>query len=95
MSFRADSTGVACCVAAANHEPRRNGRHPDLLLLHYTGMLSAAGAVDWLTRAESKVKPRIGVVNSDERSFYWRLSGRENLEFFASLYDVPRGRVRS
>ena len=55
MSFRADSTCVACCVAAANHEPRRNGRRPDLLLLHYTGMLSAAGAVDWLTRAESKV----------------------------------------
>lgn len=55
MNFRADSACVACCVAAANYEPRRNGRRPDLLLIHYTGMRSAAGAVDWLTRAESKV----------------------------------------
>ena len=39
---------------------------------------------------EDKVKPMIGLVNSDERSFYWRLSGRENLRFFAELYDVPR-----
>jgi N-acetylmuramoyl-L-alanine amidase len=55
MSFVADSSCVGCCVAAANHESRRNGRRPDLLLIHYTGMRSAAGAVDWLTRAESKV----------------------------------------
>ncbi len=55
MSIRADSACVTCCVAAANHEPRRDGRRPDLLLLHYTGMRSATGAVDWLTRAESKV----------------------------------------
>jgi ABC-2 type transport system ATP-binding protein len=39
---------------------------------------------------EDEVKPKIGLVNSDERSFYWRLSGRENLRFFAELYDVPR-----
>jgi ABC-2 type transport system ATP-binding protein len=45
------------------------------------------------TRRDGKVKPKIGLVNSDERSFYWRLSGRENLEFFAHLYDVPSRRV--
>ena len=44
---------------------------------------------------ERKVKPKIGLVNTDERSFYWRLSGRENLRFFATLYDVPRRRSRS
>lgn len=32
----------------------------------------------------------IGYVSSDERSFFWRLSGRQNLEFFACLYGVPR-----
>jgi ABC-2 type transport system ATP-binding protein len=33
----------------------------------------------------------IGYVSSDERSFFWRLSGRQNLKFFACLYGVPRG----
>jgi ABC-2 type transport system ATP-binding protein len=41
---------------------------------------------------ENRVKPKIGLVHSDERSFYWRLSGRENLLFFSELYDVPRAR---
>lgn len=35
------------------------------------------------------VRRRIGLVNSDERSFYFRLSGRDNLEFFAALFHVP------
>jgi len=44
-------------------------------------------------RKENEVKPKIGLVHSDERSFYWRLSGRENLAFFARLYDVPGRRI--
>ena len=35
---------------------------------------------------DGEVKRRVGFVVSDERSFYWRLTGRENLEFFASLH---------
>jgi ABC-2 type transport system ATP-binding protein len=31
----------------------------------------------------------IGLVTSDERSFYWRLTGRQNLTFFAALYRLP------
>jgi ABC-2 type transport system ATP-binding protein len=31
------------------------------------------------------VRSRIGLINGDERSFYWRLTGRQNLEFFAAL----------
>jgi ABC-2 type transport system ATP-binding protein len=46
-------------------------------------------------RQEQKVKPRLGLVHSDERSFYWRLSGRENLRFFARLYDVPGPKIDS
>jgi len=37
---------------------------------------------------EHAVKSSIGYVTSDERSFYWRLSGRENLRFFARLYGL-------
>lgn len=32
----------------------------------------------------------IGYVSSDERSFFWRLSGRHNLEFFSGLYGVSK-----
>jgi ABC-2 type transport system ATP-binding protein len=46
-------------------------------------------------RHENKVKPWLGLVHSDERSFYWRLSGRDNLRFFARLYDVPGRRIES
>lgn len=35
------------------------------------------------------VRRRIGVVYGDERTFYWRLSGFENLLFYASLYQIP------
>ena len=34
---------------------------------------------------DAEVKRRVGFVVSDERSFYWRLTGRENLDFFAAL----------
>lgn len=45
------------------------------------------------TSRENPVKRQLGLVNSDERSFYWRLSARQNLRFFARLYDVPGPRI--
>ncbi len=35
-----------------------------------------------------RVRQQIGWVHSDERSFYWRLSGRENLCFFGRLWNL-------
>jgi ABC-2 type transport system ATP-binding protein len=40
-----------------------------------------------------QVRQRIGLVNCDDRSYYWRLSARENLRFYAALANVPRDRV--
>jgi ABC-2 type transport system ATP-binding protein len=37
---------------------------------------------------DDKIKSLIGLVSSAERGFYWRLSGRQNLEFFAALYGL-------
>jgi len=34
------------------------------------------------------LRSRIGYVSSDERSFFWRLTGRQNLEFFGRLYGL-------
>ena len=39
-------------------------------------------------RDPAAVRARIGMVVAEERSFYWRLSGRDNLLFFASLHEV-------
>lgn len=36
---------------------------------------------------------QVGLVTSNERSFYWRLTGRQNLRFFADLCHVPAALV--
>jgi N-acetylmuramoyl-L-alanine amidase len=53
--FKPDSQVEMTVHPAANVEERRDGRRPDILLLHYTGMRSASKAVEWLARSESKV----------------------------------------
>jgi len=40
-----------------------------------------------------KTRRCIGLVNTNSRSFYWRLTGRQNLSFFAALHNLS-GRVR-
>ena len=55
MTFTADSKLAANVHAAANVEPRHGVKRPSLLILHYTGMSSAAKAIDWLAREESRV----------------------------------------
>ncbi|MFH1622634.1 MAG: ABC transporter ATP-binding protein [Candidatus Omnitrophota bacterium] len=40
-----------------------------------------------------EVKNSIGLVTSEERSFYWRLTGRENLMFFGALSNLSRKQV--
>lgn len=41
-----------------------------------------------VVREAAAVRSRIGLVDNQERSFYWRLSGRDNLRFFAALYGL-------
>jgi len=40
-------------------------------------------------RETSKVRRLIGIVFGGDRGVYWHLSGRQNLEYWAALYDVP------
>jgi ABC-2 type transport system ATP-binding protein len=46
-----------------------------------------------LTRKNGHIRRQIGYVSSDERSFFWRLTGRQNLEFFATLYGISRAKA--
>jgi len=53
---------------------------------------SAGRAEVWgvdVVRDPAGVRRHIGVVLAGERSIYWKLTGRENLEYFAALYQVP------
>lgn len=43
-----------------------------------------------VVQKDYEVKKLIGVVSSDERSFYWRLTGRENIHFFSALYNLSK-----
>ena len=42
-----------------------------------------------VVRQADEVRKRLGVMLMGERALYWKLTGRENLEFFGSLYKVP------
>ncbi|MFH1849541.1 MAG: ABC transporter ATP-binding protein [archaeon] len=44
-----------------------------------------------VAKKANAVKQLIGFINSNERSFYYRLTGRQNLEFFAALYGTQNG----
>jgi ABC-2 type transport system ATP-binding protein len=37
---------------------------------------------------EGSIQSKIGLVTPNERSFYWRLTGRQNLVFFGTLHDL-------
>jgi len=59
-------------------------------LLPTSGHASVLG-YDVVADAQA-IRRRIGVITGEERSFYWRLTGRENLEFFATLAHVDGSR---
>jgi ABC-2 type transport system ATP-binding protein len=57
------------------------------LLIPTSGSAKVCG-YDVVTE-DHAVRRLVGLVASNERSFYWRLTGRQNLEFFSSLYHIP------
>ncbi|MGB1249387.1 MAG: ATP-binding cassette domain-containing protein [Candidatus Promineifilaceae bacterium] len=55
------------------------------LILPTTGTATVAG---YALEQEHAIKKLVGLVVTDERSFYWRLSARRNLAFFAALHGM-------
>jgi N-acetylmuramoyl-L-alanine amidase len=53
-AFTADFAG-ASVISSPNHGERVDGRKPDMIILHYTGMPSGDQALSWLCNPESQV----------------------------------------
>ena len=48
-----------------------------------------------VVQQEMAVRASIGLVTADERSFYGRLTARQNLQFYAAMQDVPRSQIET
>jgi ABC-2 type transport system ATP-binding protein len=57
-------------------------------LLEPTSGTARVNGFDVVKQAND-VRRSLGTVLAGERSIYWKLSGRENLEYFAALYHIP------
>ena len=62
-----------------------------LIKILSTLILPTSGTVlvnGYSNHQELQIKSSIGLVTGQERSFYWRLTGKENLRFFAMLQGI-------
>lgn len=57
-------------------------------LLEPTSGMAKVNGFDVVAQAND-VRRSLGTVLAGERSIYWKLTGRENLEYFAALYHIP------
>ena len=57
-----------------------------------SGRINLCGCL--LGKDSRQLRSKIGYVSDDERSFFWRLTGRENLEFFGRLYGLSPRQVK-
>jgi len=62
-------------------------------LLEPTGGTATINGYDIVKQAD-QVRQNLGAVLTGERSIYWKLTGRENLEYFAALYHIPPAAAR-
>lgn len=72
-----------------------NGAGKTTLIKILTTLLIPTKGRAWVlgfdvAREEGKIRPRINFIFGGERGLYWRLSGEDNLRYFADLYRVER-----
>ena len=75
-----------------------NGAGKTTLIKILTTLLLPTAGEAWvngfqLRKQENQVRASVGCMLMGERGLYWKLSGRENLEYFGALYHLsPAGR---
>jgi ABC-type multidrug transport system ATPase subunit len=75
-----------------------NGTGKSTLLKIVLGLLApTAGSAEvfGLDSGRREARRLVGLVHPDERSFYWRLTVRENLAFFGGLWGLPPASARA
>lgn len=109
LLMRSPITEPITAVDDVNLEVRRgevfgllgpNGAGKTTLIKLLTTLLQPSSGRAWVcghdvVEEEQRVRQLIGLTMPEERSFYYRLTGRQNLEFFASLANVPKAEVRT
>ena len=70
-----------------------NGAGKTTLIKILTTLLIPTNGDAWIngynvTREEDKVRASVGCMLMGERGLYWKLTGRENLEYFGALYHL-------
>lgn len=70
-----------------------NGAGKTTLIKILTTLLVPTGGEAWVngynvTREENRVRASVGCMLMGERGLYWKLTGRENLEYFGALYHL-------
>ncbi len=70
-----------------------NGAGKTTLIKILTTLLLPSGGEAWVNgynvvRDENKVRASVGCMLMGERGLYWKLTGRENLEYFGALYHL-------
>jgi ABC-2 type transport system ATP-binding protein len=71
-----------------------NGAGKTTLIKCLTTLLLPTRGTAWLNghrleRDENAIRASIGCMLMGERGLYWKLTGRENLDFFGALYQIP------
>ena len=72
-----------------------NGAGKTTLIKCLTTLLLPSGGTAWVNgyniqADEDRVRASLGCMLMGDRGLYWKLTGRENLDYFGALYHVPR-----
>ncbi|MBN1527388.1 MAG: ABC transporter ATP-binding protein [Candidatus Omnitrophica bacterium] len=92
ISFSLESGKLLCVLGP-------NGAGKTTLLKIIAGLIlpdMGALTVDGLIheRDDERIRSMIGLSSFHEKGFYWRLTGRQNLEFFAAMYGLDSRAAR-
>lgn len=89
-----DGVDLACETSQVVGLLGPNGAGKTTLIKCLTTLLLPTSGDAWLhgyhiVRDDNAVRASVGCMLMGERGLYWKLTGRENLEFFGALYHLP------